>query len=112
MRPEREQEKQALERNLGLVAPLPGRQLMHLSPAGCLGSLASLGPSCQVLGHLRPGCLFQSRWGKSFCRQRQSSDSRGMPCLSCLLLEPKSLVTVNCGCGPDTEQPWVLAGQG
>lgn len=57
MRPEREQEKQALGRNLGLAAPLPGRggRLMHPSPAGRLGSLAPLGPSCQALRHLRPG---------------------------------------------------------
>lgn len=40
MRPEREQEKQAFERNLGLVAPLPGRWLMDPLPAGRLGPAA------------------------------------------------------------------------
>lgn len=36
----------------------------------------------------------------------------GMPSLSSLLLELKSLVTVNImDVGPDTELPWVLAGQ-
>lgn len=32
-----------------------GGRLMHPSPAGRLGSLAPLGPSCQALRHLRPG---------------------------------------------------------
>lgn len=54
MKLEREQEKQALEGNLGHVPHLPGRWLTHASPAGRLGSLAPLGSSCQVPGHLRP----------------------------------------------------------
>lgn len=78
------------------------------SPAGWLGSPAPLGHSCQTLGHLRPMRLLQS-----FCHQGQAGDAPGMLSLSCLLLQPKSLVTVNItDAGPDTELPWVLAGQG
>lgn len=78
------------------------------SPAGWLGSPAPLGCSCQALGHLRPVRLLQS-----FCRQGQAGDAPGMLSVSCLLLQPKSLVTVNItDAGPDTELPWVLAGQG
>lgn len=51
--------------------------------------------------------------GQELHRQAQAGDAPGMLTLSCLLLEPKSLVTVNIAdAGPDTELSWVLAGQG
>lgn len=61
------------------------------------GSLTSWppGPSCQAPGHLRPGWLPPSRWAKNVCHHRPVGGSSGMPSLSCLLVEPKSLVTAN-----------------
>ena len=113
VRLEREQEKQAPERNLGHVPHLPGRQLTIPHQLAARAAWLHLCPAARPWA-IRGPCdwLFQSRWAKSFCHQRQAGDVPGMLTLLCLLLEPKSLVTVNTtGTGPDTELPWVLLGR-
>ena len=106
-------EQQILERKLGHVLQVLGRRLTHPSPAGCLGSLAPAGPSCQATGHLRPRGPLSSRWARNFCHHRQAGATPGMPFFSSPRSVPQSLVTVNItDAGPATELPWVLAGQG
>lgn len=80
MRPEREQEKQALGRNLGLAAPLPGGGAANASltswPPGQPGSAWAQLPGAAPS---KARETLPSRWAKRCCRHRRAGDSRGMP---------------------------------